>query len=402
MGDLKIGGLNCRGLFSDPVKRRDIFLRCRDMYDISILVDTHSTTEVEHIWQSEWGFKAMFSSGTSASRGIAVLFKNSFSFDILQTVKDPNGNYIIMDIKAKGQQFTLCALYGTNEDRTEFFENISRIIDNMNSLLIIMAGNWNVVQDYEKDNLNYKQKNNPKSQKKVHEIMTQLNLRDIWREKNENHRRYTWAGPNSKQSRLDYFLISSDLVQYVQETNIEIRYKSDHNPISVTLKFVDQERGRGNWKFNNSLLRDTEYVELINFCIIETVNQYKINFLEQENPNPSEVRFSVNDQLFWETLKLMIRGKTISYATYKKRLQNNRETELEAKLQQLYQTFEQNREEISHLSSELTRIRDDRIKGILLRAKVRWKVEGEKSTRYFCNLEKRHYSEKNNSKINNK
>ena len=67
--------------------------------------------------------------------------------------------------------------------------------------------------------------------------MTQLNLRDIWREKNENHRRYTWAGPNSKKSRLNYFLISSDLVQYVQETNIEIRYKSDHNPISVTLKF---------------------------------------------------------------------------------------------------------------------------------------------------------------------
>ena len=120
MGDLKIGGLNCRGLFSDPVKRRDIFLRCRDMYSISILVDTHSTTEVEHIWQSEWKIKAMFSSGTSASRGIAVLFKNSFLFDILQTVKDPNGNDIIMDIKAKGQQLTLCALYGPNEDKTDF------------------------------------------------------------------------------------------------------------------------------------------------------------------------------------------------------------------------------------------------------------------------------------------
>ena len=104
----------------------------------------------------------------------------------------------------------------------------------------------------------------------------------------------------------------------MQEANIGIRYKSDHNPISIALKFVDQERGRGNWKFNNSLLRDTEYVELINSCIKETVNQYKINCLEQENPNPSEVQFSVNDQLFWETLKLMIRGKTISYATYQR------------------------------------------------------------------------------------
>ena len=102
MGDLKIGSLNCRGLFSDQGKRRNIFLRCRDMYDISILVDTHSTKEIEHIWQSEWGFKAMFSSGTSTSRGIAVLFKNSFTYEILQTVSDPNGNYIVMDVKAKG------------------------------------------------------------------------------------------------------------------------------------------------------------------------------------------------------------------------------------------------------------------------------------------------------------
>ena len=67
---------------------------------------------------------------------------------------------------------------------------------------------------------------------------------------------------------------------------------------------------------------------------------------------------------------------------------------------QLYQNFDLNKEEINQLSTELTKIRGDRIRGILLRAKVRWKVEGEKSTRYFCNLEKRHYSEKKYSKIN--
>ena len=55
MDKLKIGSLYCRGLHSDHVKRRDLFLKCREMYDISILVDTHSTKEIEHIWQSEWG-----------------------------------------------------------------------------------------------------------------------------------------------------------------------------------------------------------------------------------------------------------------------------------------------------------------------------------------------------------
>ena len=111
------------------------------------------------------------------------------------------------------------------------------------------------------------------------------------------------------------------------------------------------------------------------------------------------IQFSINDQLFCETLKLLIRGKTISYATYKKLTQNEREKKIYDKLAQLYQTFDSNKDEINQLSTELTQIREDRIKGILLRAKVRWKVEGEKSTRYFCNLEKRHYSEKTIPKL---
>ena len=46
MAELKIESLNCRGLFSDQIKRRDMFLRCREMYDISILVDTDSTKKL--------------------------------------------------------------------------------------------------------------------------------------------------------------------------------------------------------------------------------------------------------------------------------------------------------------------------------------------------------------------
>ena len=62
-----------------------------------------------------------------------------------------------------------------------------KIIKNMNNLSVIMVGDWNVVLDYEKDHLNYKHKNNPKAKKHIQEIMTHLNLVDIWREKHENH-----------------------------------------------------------------------------------------------------------------------------------------------------------------------------------------------------------------------
>ena len=321
-------------------------------------------------------FTAVFSSGTSISRGVAVLFKNSFSFEIVQTILDPQGNYIILDIKAINQQFTLCALYGPNEDSPKFFENISNSITNINNVSIIMAGDWNVVLDYEKDTLNCKHKNNPKSQKCIYDIQSRFNLVDVWRKKHENLNRYTWTGPNNKHARSDYFLTSSDLVNYIDKTDIGIRYKSDHNPVSITLKFVEQESGRGNWKFNDSLLGDIEYVSLIKLCVTEIINQYKINLMDQENPELDLVQFSINDQLFWETLKLGMRGKTISYASYKKRSQNRREIQIEEQLKYLSQNFDINKLEIDRLNSELARIREDRVQSILLTAKVRWKVKG--------------------------
>jgi hypothetical protein len=41
-----------------------------------------------------------------------------------------------------------------------------------------------------------------------------------------------------------------------------------------------------------------------------------------------------------------------------------------------------------------TYITEKKIKGIMTRAKAKWRVEGERCNRYFCNLEKRNFVEK--------
>ena len=84
--------------------------------------------------------------------------------------------------------------------------------------------------------------------------------------------------------------------------------------------------------------------------------------MDQENPEPDLVQFSINDRLYWETLKLGMRGKTISYASYKKRSQNKRKIQTEGQLKYLSQNFDINKLEIDQLNSELARIREDRIK----------------------------------------
>jgi hypothetical protein len=44
--------------------------------------------------------------------------------------------------------------------------------------------------------------------------------------------------------------------------------------------------------------------------------------------------------------------------------------------------------------TEVKKLRDEQIKGLIIPAKAKWQVEGEKSTNYFCNLEKHYFTEK--------
>ena len=82
------------------------------------------------------------------------------------------------------------------------------------------------------------------------------------------------------------------------------------------------------WKFNNSLLKDTEYLETINKKIEEVKLQYCLPIYNNENlqniPN-SEIQFTINDQLFLDTLLMEIRGQTISFSSYKKKQNDQNE-----------------------------------------------------------------------------
>lgn len=49
---------------------------------------------------------------------------------------------------------------------------------------------------------------------------------------------------------------------------------------------------------------------------------------------------------------------------------------------------------IEEIENELRILRNQNIEGIILRSKSRWKVAGERGSKYFFNLEKRHFREK--------
>ena len=397
MASLTIGSLNCRGLANDT-KRRDIFNRYRKKFDIIVLVDTHCTVDKEKQWLHEWGYKAHFSSHSGNSRGITILMNNTFKYEVHKELKDEGGNYLILDLTIQDYRLTFVALYGPNDDNPTFFNKIHTMVSSFQNSSIIMVGDWNVVQDFDMDTSNYKTKNNIKSHEKIIEMKHSLDLIDVWRANNPEKRRYTWRGPNLKQSRLDYFLVSSDFEPYLKKVDIDISYRSDHSPVYLNFQFCNQSKGKGTWKFNNSLLYDKEYVSIVKQCITETVNQYSLPGSEEN------IDLSINPHLFWEMLKCMIRGKTIAYSSHLKKSLKQTENDLYNQLQTLHSNFESHpteelRQEIQNGEQKLIDHREKNINGIMARAKARWEAEGEKCTNYFCNLEKRHYNEKLISKL---
>ena len=77
------------------------------------------------------------------------------------------------------------------------------------------------------------------------------------------------------------------------------------------------------------------------------------------------------------------------------RKERNSETrELEEALKTLSENNQESSEEFIMKKEQLENIRSKTIEGVLIRPKTRWIGEGEKTSQYFCNQGKRHYTSK--------
>ena len=115
----KLTSLNVRGL-SNFKKRRTIFCWCRKMKSDMIFLQetrsTHSTQEVKRHWEREWGGKMLFSHGANNARGVIILVRNGFDYNV-DTVKiDSQGRFILVKGKIQDVEYTVVNIYAPNKD----------------------------------------------------------------------------------------------------------------------------------------------------------------------------------------------------------------------------------------------------------------------------------------------
>ena len=174
----------------------------------------------------------------------------------------------------------------------------------------------------------------------------------------------------------------------VTHTDISAGFKTDHSMVTIQVALHTNPRGPGFWKLNTSFLSETEYINQIRTTIEGVKDEY-------QNDK------SVSASLLWEMIKLKVREQTLRYAKTKKTKMLREEEEVEKKINILQRQIDSvcnNANEklainiqLEQKTKELEKIIEYRTKGSILRAKCRWYNEGEKNSKYFLNLEKRHY-----------
>ena len=402
MDKISICSLNCQGL-GDNKKRRDVldYLRKKN-HSIICLQDTHFTKNIENLIRSEWGYKVFFSSFSSQSRGVAIFLRNNFEYILHGSYNDQQGNVLILDIEIENHRMTFVNLYGPNSDKPNFYENLQKRILTYGNRDILIVGDWNLLLDPTKDGLNYKHINNPNARQAVLRLMTELNLFDVWREENIEQRLYTWRRklkPGTIQmGRLDFFLISESLAHYSRDEKINPSYRSDHSIISLSLLFNETPKPKNYWKFNNSLLKNEQYIKEIKEVILNVKKQYAAspyNLENIQNINDSSFQTTINPQLFFEMLLIEIRSKTISFSTALKKKEKSDIAILTAEIKVLEDMDPtKNFDTIKTKQDELKLIREKQLQGNFIRSRARWVEQGEKASRYFCHLENRSFVSK--------
>jgi exonuclease III len=388
--------VNCNGLAGKDKRERVLrWLRKRHK-GILFLQETHTSPTTEYEWNlSITDFYQIYHShGTTQSKGVSILLPLKFKDKVLSLESDKYGRWIILQLSINGKIYTLMNVYNYTQDKPadqiSFIDEIEQVLQKYRNTILLLAGDWNIVQNPQLDKSNPVESEQPgKPAIRLEEFKLNFSLSDIWRQRNPKTRLYTWrrVGTN-QQSRIDFWLANDSAAFGVSGCGIDLSFCSDHCPANITV--IDskaEKRGKGFWKMNNKLLEDEYYVFSIK------------NMLEDKM---DEIRNISDERVAWDYTKMLLRKETIRYSVNNKKNKSLSYNYYKFELSRL-DTLINNSQDFDtenlckqrdSIQGELNRYEQELIQGSIVRSKIRWIEEGEKSSKFFLNLEKRNYDAK--------
>lgn len=385
---LKVCSLNARGL-REKKKRQSLVTWFRnENVDILCLQETFCTLDNKDNFDKDWVNETTHIehclSNSAHSRGVSIIFKTSLNVTIENCKKSDDGRKLLINCIIDKHKMCIVNLYAPNDvtERINFFKKSTSWIrqNKCDENNIIVFGDFNSVMD-KRDRTSGRIE---RCATHFENLLKSNKLIDTFRSINPNEAGFTWVDPAdvTKKSRLDYILSTGFLLQFIKQCTVENAPTPDHKAVECTIMIDIKNRGPGYWKLNISHLNDEIYKNQVKSIIRSTKDEY---------------RTCMDKRLLWDLCKIKVKEFSIKYSINKAQNRKSQMKELSQHLTEIDNEIDNKSRNVEFLTKERHEIKSkldvlyqETAKGYQVRSRARWIEEGERNTKYFAQLERKH------------
>ena len=381
---------NCRGL-TDSLKLIALLKKAYEKPEsakIMCLQETHCINRF--IVDNHFQGICVADNGERASKGTAILVPNPLT--VCMSKISGNGRWALAAIKnqldlTNNSVIVVASIYAPNCHRAaldffdEFFDALDEFVDEVANQYdwpsIVLAGDFNLVFDPNTDSMNRQQSHSEMNL--ASRVQSKLEERDLVDSLCSSQfsvssiDRFTWRRANCC-SRLDYVYVSTSLISRVQAHETQwYSFGSTYDHASVTVKIgskIEIPRGRSFPKLFKSDIVSPRSVEWIRSQLEEARLQIPNHW------NPHQVH---------DFLKMILRSKTLEIRAMNKKFSSTKA--IADKINEVLRIpTDEARSEADRLKIELLQAEEAEAEVLRLRAGIKWREQGEKSSKYFMGL----------------
>ena len=223
---------------------------------VAIMTESHLTTHKWEVFLSRFRFELANYSGhllPNGRRGIVVLI-NKHQISVNST-EEINPNVLKISAEINEKTLAIFATYApSNESNVDFFVDLRRSQLRCSETYQIIAGDLNTTLDPNWDRVGYTRDEHWRSRAIINDWAEDENgngMLDAYRVFNPELREFTWRNKSlSQQARLDYILVSENLVFALKKCQIihhpwEI---TDHSSVLASFQMEEIEKGPGSFR----------------------------------------------------------------------------------------------------------------------------------------------------------
>jgi hypothetical protein len=205
-------------------------------------------------------------------------------------------NYLLLRAQINGSTVIIGSVYGPNENSPTFYDRLKNAVKNLGNFPCILGGDWNATHSClplasNIDVLKMQALPNINNSRKIKEICSELNMSDPYRILFPKKLEYSfapWGNTRPNRSRLDYFIISNNIVPLVNACYIKPHVQNrffDHK--AVVLDFTVKRSVSSRPNISNKILNDPDLDTIVEISAIECYALY----LNEDNPiKPAALR----------------------------------------------------------------------------------------------------------------